>query len=164
MPATRTLTFRSTSILTLGLLFFLSNSSSLSAQSWWSSACSAALKSTLCAFIDRKSEGEKAIEFLQKRYLDKLDEWAKNPSMETIKTGVQKNCAGLVFVSATPDEAKQFAQGKERDEWDFRVDVCTKMTVNRIYPQVEFKNPKIVEMICKEGIPIFREMCRRYKL
>ena len=70
----------------------------------------------------------------------------------------------LIFVSAAPDEAKQFAQNKEREEWDFRVDVCTKMTVNRVHRQPEFENPKIVRMICTEGIQIFREMCRRYKL
>lgn len=164
MSAIRTLTFRSATILTLGVLFCLATNSSLQAQSWWSSACSAALKSPLCALIDRKSEEEQAVEYLQKRYLDKLDEWVKNPSLETIKTGVQENCMRLIFVSAAPDEAKQFAQNKEREEWDFRVDVCTKMTVNRVHRQPEFENPKIVRMICTEGIQIFREMCRRYKL
>jgi hypothetical protein len=35
-----------------------------------------------------------------------------------------------------------------RDELDFRVDVCTKMTANRVYKQPEFEKPEIVKMIC----------------
>jgi hypothetical protein len=33
-----------------------------------------------------------------------------------------------------------------RADFDFRVDVCSKMTVNRVYKQPEFENPNLVKL------------------
>ncbi len=51
-----------------------------------------------------------------------------------------------------------------RDEFDFRVDVCTKMTVNRVYKQPEFENPEMVNTICADINPyheLFLRLCSR---
>jgi len=47
-----------------------------------------------------------------------------------------------------------------RDELDFRVDVCTKMTANRVYKQPEFENPEGVKMICWDTHPYHRVFVR----
>ena len=49
----------------------------------------------------------------------------------------------------------------QRKEFHFRVDVCTKMTVNRVHRQPEFEKKHIVKMICDESsITLFEKMCK----
>ncbi len=49
-----------------------------------------------------------------------------------------------------------------RDEFDFRVDVCVKITANRLYKQPEFEKPEMVALICDDTHSyheLFRRLC-----
>lgn len=134
-------------------------------ETWLQTVCKGIAKSPMCLLIRSDNpSAEKGIEILQKHYFDTLDKWVRNPEIETIKSQVQATCAKLIFISATPEEAKVFSQDKDPDEWDFRVDFCTKATVNRVHPQPAFENKPLVAKICTAGVPILREVCRRSNL
>ena len=72
---------------------------------------------------------------------------------------VVEPCGKLVMVTASAIENATFLT-TNREEFDFRVDVCVKMAVNRIYPQPEFESPEIVGMICDDhSVPLFEGLC-----
>jgi hypothetical protein len=49
----------------------------------------------------------------------------------------------------------------QREEFHFRVDVCTKMTANRVHPQPEFEKKELVSMICDASkVALFRKLCK----
>jgi hypothetical protein len=87
-------------------------------------------------------------------YMHRLDAWVSNGgNFKTIQSEVVENCGELIQLSTF-----------YRDEFDFRVDVCAKMTVNRVYKQPEFEKPEIVDTICDDKNPyheLFRRLCRR---
>jgi hypothetical protein len=63
----------------------------------------------------------------------------------------------MLTVSASEKVALSTTQ---REEFHFRVDVCTKMTVNRVHPQPEFKKKEIVKMLCDESkVILFKKLC-----
>jgi hypothetical protein len=45
----------------------------------------------------------------------------------------------------------------QREEFDFRVDVCAKSTVNRSHHQPEFDDPKLIQAICDDSKVILFE-------
>jgi hypothetical protein len=80
-----------------------------------------------------------------------------------IKVRVQpvvQTCGKLMMGTATPQQKVAFLT-TDRGELDFRVDVCTKMTVNRLHEQPEFQKPELVRAICDSSIPVFRRLCVR---
>jgi hypothetical protein len=108
---------------------------------------------------------ESATQKLEATYFATLDGWVNRggPVNEMQDTVVQ-TCGKLVMLTATASE-KLALTTTQRDEFHFRVDVCTKMTANRVHPQPEFEKKEIVSMVCDESkLSLFRKLCRHSKL
>jgi hypothetical protein len=97
-------------------------------------------------------------------YTRRLDAWVSNGgNVQTLQSQVVESCGKLVISQPSPFEQMQLMTFY-RDEFDFRVDVCTKMTVNRIYKQPEFEKPDMMVSICDDPHSyheLFRRLCRR---
>jgi hypothetical protein len=94
-------------------------------------------------------------------YTRRLDHWVQaGGDVATLQTDVVENCGKLTLTQAGPLGAISLI-AFERDEFDFRVDVCTKMTVNRVHKQTEFENREIVTTICDGDVDLFRRLCVR---
>lgn len=101
------------------------------------------------------------IDEVKERYFLSLDKWvADGGNVETIQMSVVENCGKLVMASASMSEKAAFVSTAQ-EEFHFRVDVCAKMTVNRVHPQPEFKKKEIVKLICDEGNELFVTLCHR---
>lgn len=98
----------------------------------------------------------------EKFEFEKLDRWAQeHKSVEDVNTVVLPTCGKIVSVLSTISENVDFLS-TDRDEWDFRVDVCVQMTVNRVYPQPFFQKPENIEKMCHpDSHRFFTTMCRR---
>jgi len=102
-----------------------------------------------------------AVEEVEKSYFKNLDSWVKNGgNKKTIQDIVIKNCGKLVMITTDSTEKVKLST-IQKDEFNYRLDVCAKMTVNRIYPQPEFKNPKIIKSICEDNIVLFKKLCKQ---
>lgn len=106
-----------------------------------------------CGGTSDKLEGE---------YFRRLDDWVKRGGpVREIQDTVIGTCGKLVMVDASAAEKAKFTT-TQRGEFDFRVDVCAKMTVNRVHPQPEFGNQKIVASICDESdVVLYKKLCKR---
>ena len=94
-------------------------------------------------------------------YLSRLDSWVnKGGDAATVQRDVVENCGKLVMVTASPLEAFGFLT-TDRATWDFHVDACVKLTVNRKWKQPEFEKPETVALICDGDVAIFRTLCKR---
>ncbi len=94
-------------------------------------------------------------------YTHRLDAWVNGGgTVADVQSQVIENCGKLVISQAGIIEAARLAT-IDHDELDFRVDVCMKMTVNRVYKQPEFEKPEIVAMICDGSHELFRRLCQR---
>lgn len=104
-----------------------------------------------------------ATEQLEEKYFLTLDGWVKKGGpINELQDTVVKTCGKLVMLTASTSE-KVALSTTQRDEFHHRVDVCTKMTVNRVHPQPEFEKKEIVKMICDESKEdLFKKLCRRY--
>ena len=102
-------------------------------------------------------------EQLEEKYFQTLDKWVEHGGpVDEVQDTVVKTCGRLVMLTASNAE-KASLSITERDEFHHRVDVCTKMTVNRVYPQPEFKKKEIIKIICDESnINLFTKLCKRY--
>jgi hypothetical protein len=99
---------------------------------------------------------------LEESYFGTLDSWVTRggPTAELQKSVID-TCGKLVMVGLSPGERLRLSTTK-RDEYRFRVDVCTKMTANRVYPQSEFRNKKLVAEICDDKqVDLFPKLCAR---
>jgi hypothetical protein len=99
---------------------------------------------------------------LEDKYLQTLDDWVKRggPVNEVQNTVVQ-TCGKLVMLTVSNSERVALST-TQREEFHYRVDVCTKMTVNRIHPQPEFEKKDIIKMICEESkVSLFKNLCKR---
>jgi hypothetical protein len=81
-----------------------------------------------------------------------------HPDPKTIQT-IAENCGQLVMTEAGWFERIQLMTYL-RDEFDFRVDVCAKMTANRVYKQPQFEDAELVKMICWDTHPYHRVFVR----
>ena len=106
--------------------------------------------------------GGASAETLKERYLRALDRWVAEGGKEAeIQESVIRTCGKLVMVTASAGERLGFVT-TQRKEWAYRVDVCAKMTANRVHPQPEFEKVKFVKMICDDSkVQLFRELCVR---
>jgi hypothetical protein len=97
-------------------------------------------------------------------YTKRLDAWVSTGGdIKTVQSEVLETCGKLVLTQAGAFERIQLLTFY-RDEFDFRVDVCLKMTANRLYKQPEFEKPEMVTMICDDPRPyheLFNRLCRR---
>jgi hypothetical protein len=99
---------------------------------------------------------------LEKKYFDTLDNWvSRGGPKDEIQETVIGTCGKLVMTTVDAVEKAKLTT-TEREEFHFRVDVCSKMTVNRVYPQSQLQNPDTVRMICDEGsVEVFKKLCKR---
>jgi hypothetical protein len=99
---------------------------------------------------------------LELRYYQTLDNWVhRGAPLDQVQDTVVATCGKLVFLTASSSEQRGFVS-TDQEEFHFRVDVCMKMTVNRVHPQPEFEDREMVSMICDEsGIELFSKLCVR---
>jgi hypothetical protein len=73
-------------------------------------------------------------------------------------------CAKLVILTATYVEKAAFSSGFKQEEYDFRVNVCAKATVNMVHPQPEFseRNKDITDQICINDGGFVYKVCKKY--
>lgn len=96
----------------------------------------------------------RAVQAVEEKYFGTLDTWvARGGRVEDVQSTVVETCGKLVMLNATSGE---------RVRLHFRVDVCTKLTVNRVHPQPEFQKREIVSMVCDPGkLELFVKLCAR---
>ncbi|WP_143007055.1 hypothetical protein [Ancylobacter rudongensis] len=100
------------------------------------------------------------IEQLRALYLRRLDAWVATRDMSSIQAEVVGNCGKLMYLR-DPSMGKSTSV-EMKDTLDFRIDVCTKMTIHRVEPQPEFANPEIIKIICGDmpkNEPVFTRLC-----
>jgi hypothetical protein len=92
-------------------------------------------------------------------YTHRLDDWAhRGGPVQTVQNDVVTNCGKFVLTEAGPINALWLSMF-DREEFDFRVDVCSKITINRVHPQPEFQNPEIVRSLCGSQTALYRRLC-----
>jgi predicted NUDIX family NTP pyrophosphohydrolase len=100
---------------------------------------------------------------LQQKYFATLDGWATSGGpRERIDSEVVQTCGKLALIYGSA--AENVALLADKEELNFRADVCTKMTVNRVYQQPEFQNPEMVSKICDGQQPFFAALCKHVGL
>jgi hypothetical protein len=96
--------------------------------------------------------------------MEHLDSWVANgANLKTLQSQVVEPCGNIIITQAGWFERLELMT-IYRSEFDIRVAVCTKMTVNRRYPQPEFKNAKLEYLICDDPNPyheVLRHLCQR---
>ena len=99
---------------------------------------------------------------LEDKYFSVLDGWVDRGGRgNEYQNIVLETCGKLVMVTANTSEAVAFTT-TQREEFDFRVNVCAKTTVNRSHHQSEFDDPKLIQAICDDNKAIlFEKLCRR---
>lgn len=98
---------------------------------------------------------------LEDQYFATLNGWVKRggKASEYPKV-VLETCQKLVMASASASEAIAFTTVK-KEQFDYRVTVCGKTTVHRVYPQPEFANPDTVQKICDDhDVTLLKKLCR----
>jgi len=115
----------------------------------------------LIVFIPFWANGETATDKVKEQYFSSLDHWVESGgNIDTVQKSVVENCGKLTMATASLSEKAQFIT-TDQEEFHFRVDVCVKMTVNRVHPQPEFEKSDIVNMICDGDTPFFQLLCLR---
>ena len=106
--------------------------------------------------------GKTLVDKLEDKYFSVLDGWVeRGGKVNEYQSVVLETCGKLVMVTANAAEAVAFTT-TQREEFDFRVDVCAKTTVNRSYHQSEFDDPKIIQTICDDSkVLLLRKLCNR---
>jgi hypothetical protein len=99
---------------------------------------------------------------LEESYFGTLDSWVtRGGPTEEWQKSVLDTCGKLVMMGLSPGERLRLATVR-RDEYGFRVDVCAKMTANRVHSQPEFLNKKLVAEICDDKqVDLFPKLCAR---
>lgn len=102
---------------------------------------------------------------LEQKYWSILDSYANSTKIG--KAGGQiifDTCGKLTLSTASYIEKAAFTAGFKQEEYDFRVNVCAKATINSVHPQPEFssKNKDITDQICAEDKSFIYEICNRY--
>jgi hypothetical protein len=105
---------------------------------------------------------ESATQKQEAMYFTTLDGWVnRGGPVSEIEDTVVQTCGKLVMLTVNASE-KLALTTIQREEFHFRVDVCSKMTGNRMYAQPEFEKKEIVSMICDESkVSLFRKLCKR---
>jgi hypothetical protein len=128
----------------------------------WKPKPEATLKTGLPLSAQSAGQQPTISEKLEERYFTTLDDWvARGGRIDEVQKTVVETCGKLVMWTGAASEKIGFL-GSQRDEFDFRVDVCMTMTVNRVHKQPKFEKPELVESICdKSGILLFTKLCKR---
>jgi hypothetical protein len=106
--------------------------------------------------------GKTLTDKLEDKYFSVLDGWVERGGKVTeYQSVVLVTCGKLVMVTANASEAVAFTTS-QKEEFDFRVDVCAKTTVHRTHHQSEFGDPKIIQAICDDSkVLLLRKLCTR---
>ena len=106
--------------------------------------------------------GKTLIDKLEDKYFSVLDGWVeRGGKINEYQSVVLETCGKLVMVTANASEVVTLTT-TQREEFDFRVDVCAKTTVNRSHHQSEFDDPKIIQAICDDSkVLLLRKLCNR---
>lgn len=106
--------------------------------------------------------GKTLADKLEDKYFSVLDGWVERGGrVNEYQSVVLETCGKLVMVTANASEAVALTT-TQREEFDFRVDVCAKTTVNRSHHQSEFDDPKIIQAICDDSkVLLLRKLCNR---
>ncbi len=100
-------------------------------------------------------------EKLEQRYFGTLDAWvARGGPVDEVQQTVVETCGKLVMLTASAAEKAALATTR-REDFHFRVDVCMKITVNRVHPQPEFEKKETVTIICDRiEVGLFKKLCK----
>lgn len=106
--------------------------------------------------------GKTLTDKLEDKYFSVLDGWVeRGGKINEYQSVVLETCGKLVMVTANASEVVTLTT-TQREEFDFRVDVCAKTTVNRSHHQSEFDDPKIIQAICDDSkVLLLRKLCNR---
>ncbi len=106
--------------------------------------------------------GKTLTDKLEDKYFSVLDGWVeRGGKAHEYQSVVLETCGKLVMVSANASEAVAFTTS-QKEEFDFRVNVCAKTTVNRSRHQSEFEDPKLIQAICDDNkVILFGKLCKR---
>lgn len=109
--------------------------------------------------------GSHAASALERKYLQTLDDWvARGAPMAELQDTVVSTCGKFVLLTTSTTERASLLT-TARDEFDFRVDVCTKMMVHRVHPQKEFQDTVILNAVCRRSeVDAFKALCREARL
>ncbi len=99
---------------------------------------------------------------LEAKYFSALDGWVqRGGKAQGYQSDVVDICGKLVIASATISEVLTLPT-IQREEFDFRVNVCTKTTAHRVYRQPELNDQALVQEICDDAtIPVLGRLCKR---
>jgi hypothetical protein len=101
-----------------------------------------------------------------KNYFAELDAWVdKGAPIEEIETIVASRC-GRILLAYSPLLTQIRLVTIGRDDYDFWVSMCVKMTVHRVSPQPEFKGAHKASLIKRtcESHEMWRRLCNRAEL
>lgn len=106
--------------------------------------------------------GKTLIDKLEDKYFSVLDGWVdRGGKVSEYQNIVLETCGKLVMATAKASEVIAFT-ATQREEFDFRVNVCAKTTVHRSHHQSEFDDPKLIQAICDDSkVIIFGKLCKR---
>lgn len=127
------------------------------------------MKSPLILFLllpgGAACQGTPAAAALEHKYLATLSSWvARGGPIAEVQDTIVGTCGKLIMVTASAAERTALTT-TDRSEFDMRVDVCTKMTVNRVHPQPEFRDTAIVNAICiRSGVAAYDILCKQSSL
>ena len=101
-------------------------------------------------------------EKLEEKYFSALDAWVvRGGRANEFQSSVVQTCEKLVMATANASESITFTTTRGA-EFDFRVNVCAKTTVNRVHHQPEFDDPKLIWAICDDGnVALLKKLCKR---
>ena len=117
----------------------------------------------LATFNSSRADAEKTLtDKLEDKYFSVLDGWVdRGGKVNEYQDIVVQTCGKLVMVTANASEKVAFTT-TQREEFNFRVDVCAKTTVHRTHHQSEFDDPKLIQAICDDSnVQLLRKLCTR---
>jgi len=104
---------------------------------------------------------------LEKLYLQKLDKWVSDGGdVNSVQEQVITNCGKLFYMHVDPERIPNLSVDA-REGYDQLIDICSKITVNRVHPQPEFEDPKTVKLVCIDiaaDHPVIGKLCQKANL
>ncbi len=98
---------------------------------------------------------------MERHLLGQLDTWvAEGGDLSQVANTLAPTCSQLAVLIATEAERDGFLN-TNREEYNLRVDVCTKITMHRVHPQPEFGDPRMMSLVCDRGLPLYQRLCRQ---
>ncbi len=107
------------------------------------------------------AQTNRSVRALENVYLSQLDRWVgEGGPIDGLQNEVVATCGKLVMLMASPGLRSAFVS-TDPEEYDLRVDVCTKMTMHRVRAQPQLLQPGVVDLLCDRGNILFSRLCER---